>query len=182
MIAGEVFEIGIQELVAGRDDERRSELERSSSGVVLGVACSAGSNSGSQLCGSQQRGQTERVGADDLGSAAVLVQQHLERNVLVLDEGFGVSLPAGADGDDVGTRRSDLFVAISDLTGPLTTSESTEVSQEQHDRASFGPSVSEAVLVPIGIDQDVIGESGYVEGHESAGMTSRANSSRPDVS
>jgi hypothetical protein len=38
------------------------------------------------------------------------------------------------------------------------------------------------VFVPVGIDQGVVCEARDVEAHESAGITSRANNSRPLVS
>ena len=71
---------------------------------------------------------------------------------------------------------------LTDLTGPLPTRHSTEMPQEQHERAAFGPPVAEAMLVAVWIDECVIGQSRNVEAHDISFMTVRAKSSRPDVS
>lgn len=182
MVACVVLEIGIQQLIAGPDHQGGSELGRSPSGVVLDVASGHSPGAGDPLAGPQQRGGSERLGPDDVGRRAVLVQQDLERDSLVLDECLGVTLPAGADGNDAGTRCGDLFVSVSDLTGPLTTGKSTKVPEEEDERTPFRPPVTQAMERSVGIDELMVCEPGDVEGHESAGITSRANSSRPDVS
>lgn len=182
MVSGVVLEIGVQQFVAGPYHQRGSELRRASAGLVLDIPARDRPSTGDPLARTEQRGSVERLRPDDVGRRSVLVQQDLERDPLILDEGLGVAFPTGAYRDDVCARRPDVFVPISDLTGPLTTGQSTEMSEEENERAVFGPAITEPVLVPVRIDECVVRKSRDVETHERPGITSRANNCSPVLS
>lgn len=165
MVAGVVLVVLIEDLVAGPHDDRCTELQGTATRLALPVARRQGSEASDQLARLHKRGCPERPRADDLRCQALLVEQYRERDLLVLDERLCIPLAAGSDGGDTCTRGEDLVVSLADLTGPLTAGQSTEVAQEQQHMGSFPPEVTEAVLGPVRIDQDLVGELSGVERH-----------------
>ena len=182
MVPGVVLEVGVQQLVSGGDHQRCAQLGGTPPGLVLDVPGHERTGARLPLLWIEQRGGTERLRPDDVGGRAVFVEEDLEWNPLILDEGLGVALPAGTYGNDVCSRGEDLFVTISDLTGPLAAGQSTEVSEKQHHHSAFGPAVAESVFVSVRVDQGVTGEACDIEAHDISCMTVRAKSSSPDVS
>ena len=182
MVAGEILAIGVEQLVSWADDECGSELERAGSRLLLDVPSgqrARRSHHGPRL---DDAGQPELSGADDLGSGAVFVEQHLEGNPLVLDEGQRVALAPRADGGDVRTCGEDLLISVADLTGPLAARQSTEVPKEQNHPRMLLPTVAQTLSDAMRIDERMTAERRHVEAHESSGMTWLANSSSPEVS
>jgi hypothetical protein len=116
--------------------------------------------------GSHERPDAERIRGNDLGGRAVFVEQHGEGHVLVFDEGDGVPPPSGADGGHPGPGSGDLVVSIADLTGPLAAGESAEVTQEEEGVGLLGPQIAEAVLGPLRIDENLLGETDGIERHD----------------
>ena len=152
MISGVIFEIVIVQTISWADDECRSELAGAASNGVLAVAGPQGSRSGGPSAYFGESPDSQRLGADDLGSGTVLVQQHRKRNGFVLDEGLGVASPSGADRGDVGPGREDLFVPLPDLTGPLPAGQSTKMPEKQHHLGPLRPMVTESGGLPVRID------------------------------
>ena len=79
----------------------------------------------------ERRADAGLLGPDDSGGRAVLVEQHRERDGLVLDERLGVPASTRTDGSDRSSGGEDLLVPIADLTGPLATRQSAEVAKEE---------------------------------------------------
>ena len=97
-----------------------------------------------------------------LRGAGVVVDQDEVRDLLVLHEGGGVALVAGADRDDVGTQGLDLVVALTQLRGMFAAVQSTEVAQEhEHDGLVF-PEPAELVLRAGGVGEREGTECGEV--------------------
>lgn len=182
MVAGEVLVVGVEQIVAWADDEGGSELERAASRLLLDVPSgqrARRSHHGPRL---DHVRQPELSGADDLGSGAVFVEQHLEGNPLVLDERQRVALAARADGRDARTCGEDLLMSVADLTGPLAARQSTEVPKEENHTRMLLPTIGQMLCAAMRVDERVTAERGHVEAHESSGMTWLANSSIPEVS
>lgn len=182
MVACEVLVIGVEQLVTRADDEGGTQLERAAPRLLLNVP--PGQRSRRRLHGPRldHARQAELSGARDLGGGAILVEEYLEGNPLVLDERQRIALAASADRGDAGTRGQDLVVSVADLTGPLATRQSTEVTEEENDPGAILPSIGQILGAAVGVDERMTAERRHVEGHESSGMTSRANSSSPEVS
>jgi hypothetical protein len=87
--------------------------------------------------------------------------------LLVLDEGLGVVLAAGADRSDLSPGGEDILVSIANLTGPLTAGQSSKVAQEKQDLRLLHPEVTEPLFGPVRIDEDLIGKLAGVERHVS---------------
>jgi len=85
--------------------------------------------------------------------------------LLVFDEGLGVSPAPRSDCRDPDPGCNEIVVSIADLTGPLATRQSAEVTEKQNDFRSFRPEIAEALLDPIGIDDDVVGKMGDIKRH-----------------
>ena len=131
VIAGVIFEVLVEELVAGCDDEGGSQLLPAAAGVLLTVSGCRCPQTSLHLGRLDEIEAAQVVGTDDLGGRPVFVQEHVEGDLLIFDEGFGIPLAAGADGNHPGTRGKDLVVSIADLTGPLAAGQSAEVAEEQ---------------------------------------------------
>lgn len=163
MVTGEVLVVGVLQDISRTDHQRRSELKRTSSSVVLPVAFQGRTQTGLDLPGCDQLAHGQSLRAGDFGSKAVLIEQHGERNALVLDEGLGVSLAPGTDGRDRCTGGDDVFVSVADLTGPLTAGQSTKMPKEEDDLSLFGPQVAEANRILVRVDDHGVGQRGHVE-------------------
>lgn len=165
MVAGVVLEVGIAQVVAGTDDQRCSQLERTAAGVALAVAGDRRPEPGQEL---SRRDEVEGTGclrACDLSRGSVLVQQNGERDGFVLDERFGVAFPAGPDGRDLGTGLENLLVPVADLTGPLATGQSAKVTEKENHLRSVRPQVTEPHRVLVRVDHNGVRQSCQVEGH-----------------
>lgn len=164
MISGEVLKVFVQHGIAGSEDQGGAQLERSTSRLDLTVSLGKRPDT----CGEGrwlQRSQPHLVGSDNLGCGAILVEEHCERHTFIFDKRLGVTLSAGADGRDVGTSIEDFLITIADLTGPLTACQSAKVPKEQHDLIVCTPLVTEAMVGPIRVDEDMVGEGGGIKRH-----------------
>ena len=158
VVSGEVLVVLVEDLVARGHHDRRTELEGAPTGVLLSMATSKRSESCGNGPESQDGRRPKRSRTDDLRGDAILVEENRKGHALVLDEGLGIPLATRADGRDLGTGRKDLVISIADLTGPLTTGQSTEVAEEQDDLWMLPPSIPEPVCRAFRIDQQVVGE------------------------
>jgi hypothetical protein len=174
VVACEIFVVGISQHVPWRDHECRSELRGSTSGPVLAVPSDHRAGPCEELSRRQhgQRGRLLRAG--DPGSRPVLVEQDPERDLLILDEGLGVTLAACPDGRDPGSGCEDLIVPVADLTGPLTTCQSTEMTQEQDDLGLIGPHSAQPHLGSIRFDHHGVGQRNDIEHDRMVGTRPRA--------
>lgn len=59
----------------------------------------------------------------------------------------------------------NLLVPITDLTGPLATCQSAEVAEKENHLWLFRPTITETVSGLIGINENLVGEGGNIEGH-----------------
>lgn len=166
MVAGEIFEVGVQQLVARSNHEGRSQLERSLSWRPLAVSAHQRPAGGNRCPGSHHRGQPECLGSHHLGRLAVGVEQHREGNPLFLDEGECVAFASGADGGHFRPGGKQLLVSIADLTGPLAAGQSTKVAQKQQNVGSLPPEVPKAMELAGGILQHHVTEERNVETHD----------------
>lgn len=182
VVAGELLVIGVEQLVAGADDECGPELERAAPRLLLDVPSGQRARRSHHGPRPDHARQPELAGADDLGGGAIFVEQYLEGNPLVLDERQRVALASRADGGDARTCGQDLVIPVADLTGPLAARQSTEVPKEEDHPRILLPSVAQMLGAAMRVDERVTAERRHVEGHESPGMTWRANSSSPEVS
>jgi hypothetical protein len=138
-------------------------LERTPSGVVLPVAFGQRFRPGHELAGADQRKHAERAGAYQLRRCSVFVEQHLKGNRFVLDECLCIAAPAGADRGDVGSRGEDLFISLTDLTGPFATGQSAEMAEKENNSGAFRPAIAEPLLGTLRIDQVHRTEGGDVK-------------------
>lgn len=168
MVACELLEVLVEDLIARAHHDGRSQLGRSTAGLPLAMTTGKGTEAGGELARLQQSRRSDRCGADDVGGGSVLIQQDGKRNVLVLDEGLGVAFAACADGGDAGSGGEDLVVSVADLTGPLAAGQSAEVAKEENDLGLLGPQVAEPVFSLVGIDEDLVGELGGIERHRAS--------------
>lgn len=164
MIARKTLEVLVDELVSRAEDDRRSELHRTATGVELAIAPSKGT------CGGQggtrrQRLPADRTSPDDGGSGAVFVQEHREWELLLFDECLGVALPSRADRGDTGAGRQEIVLALTSLTGSLSTGQSAEVAQKEEHVRLLGPQVAQTTGVFVRVDHDLVGELGDIERH-----------------
>lgn len=182
MVAGVVLEVGVVQLVARTDHQRGAQLQGPAPRSMLDVATRERPEPGRPLPGLDQGRWAERVRAGDPRCDAVLVEEDLEGDVLVLDERLRIALATRSDRGDIGAGVEDLLIPLADLTGPLSTGQSAEVAEEEHDPWRVRPPRSEALRPAVRVDELDICEGGEVEAHENSGTTSRANRSSPDVS
>ena len=166
MVAGVILIVGIQQLVAGPDHQGRSQLERSPPGLLLPMAPGERLEAGADRGRREVSGEADRLRLDDLSGGSVLIQQHRKRELLVLDEGPGVAFPPGTycGHDQIGI--DEVLLPVADLTGPLATGQSAEVTQEQQHGRSLLPQIAQPVRLTVGIDQAGVGESRHIERHE----------------
>ena len=165
MVAGELFEVCIDELIARREDQRGPELAWTTAGLALPVSLDHGAGPGRPLIDLHHRAHAERARAHDLGSDTILIEENTKRNRLVGDERFGVPATAGADRNDLGAGGENLVISITDLTGPFATRHSTEVAQEQHDGRLLAPEVADTLRRPVGVHEHMVGKGGHIERH-----------------
>ena len=165
MVAREVLEVGVQDLVARPHHDRGTQLHWASPGLLLPMSAGERSDSGGDGSWLDERRHAKGLRTDDLGGVAVLVEKHGEGDPFVVDERLGVSTASRSDGGDPGAGGKDLVVSVADLTGPLTACKSTEVAEEENNLRVFRPQVAESLLGPVGIDENLVGELGRVEGH-----------------
>ena len=166
MVAGELFEVLVEKLVAGSDDEGCPELEGPPPGVVLHVSLDQSSRPGGELAGADQSDFAQGARPNQLGSSAVLVQKHLKRHGFIFYEGLGISPSPGTDCSHVRPGAEDLVVSLTDLTGPFPAGQSAEVAEEENNSGIGCPTVSEAVLVTFGIHEHHFGQGCYIEWHQ----------------
>ena len=153
MITGMILVVGVEQLVARPDHKGRTELERAAARLLLAMTPGERLQPSPDRFGRQVGGGADRVGLDDLGRRTILIEQHGERELLILDESLGVSLATGPDGNHrhAGVDEGVLFVA--NLTGSLAAGQSAEVAQEEEDRGPLGPQFSKRVGIAVRIDQ-----------------------------
>ncbi len=165
MISSVILEILIQQFVAWRDHQSGTQLLPTAAGVALPVPSCSSPKTSPDLGRLHEIESAQRIGADRTGRRAVFVQQHIERDSLIFDEGLGVPLPTSTDGNDACARRQELVVSIADLTGPLAACQSAEMAKKQHHLGILFPSVAEPLFGFVGADQHLVGELGYIEWH-----------------
>ena len=139
----EVFEVNP---AIGADHEGRTDLLHPRAGFV-GVVSSLGGRSGRlPRSGVEEFEPREGAHGRRVRCRAVVVDQYLERDLLLDDEAGGVSLIAGPDGNDAAAQPDDLIVSVAELRGMLAAVKSTEMTQEhQHDRL-VAPEITEPVV------------------------------------
>lgn len=145
MISGERLTVDIEKLVARSNDERRTELCRAGAWTALPVASNEGPRSSHPGIRSDYRCGAKSVQLDDVSSKTIGVEKNAERNRFVLDECGRVAPTAGPDGGDVRTGLHQLPVSVTDLTGPFTTRQSSEVPQEEKDVGRVSPQVTKTL-------------------------------------
>lgn len=165
MVPGKRLAVLVEDFVAWTEHDGGTELKRAPTRLLLSVPSGKRANPCDHCIGAQQRRRTQLAGADDLGGPAVLIEQNRKRHLLVFDEGCGVALSARADGGDVCTRGEDLVVSIADLTGPLAAGQSAKMPQEEQHVGLLCPEITETMVGPVGIDEDLFGELNGVERH-----------------
>ncbi len=145
VVACERFLIDVDQLIARCHHKGRSELSRPAACLVLTVAAGEGPGTGEERVRPDQRCGSESVRLDDVRCLAFLIEEDRKRDGLVLDECLCVSSASRADGRHIRTGFPQLFVSVSDLTGPLTTGQSTEMSEEKENVWIFGPQVPKSM-------------------------------------
>jgi hypothetical protein len=165
MVAGEVLVVLVKQEVAGGDDETRPKLLGSPPVLVLDVAGEKGPCPCPDLGGREQGHRLDRLRPYDLGRGSVFVEKDREWHLFILDEGLGVPLAAGADGDDPGSGYQNLFVSVADLTGPLAACDSAEMAKKQDQVGLVSPHIAEPARIPFGIDQCFCCQSINIERH-----------------
>ena len=165
MIACVVLEVLVQELISGPYDERRSELERAPPRLVLPVALDERLQPGADGGRGHIGGQADGVRLHNFGGNAVLVEEHREWEVLVLNEGLGITLAAGADRGHSDVGSGEVSLSVADLTGSLATGESAEVAEEEQHRRPIRPQVTQPVRIAVRVDQLEVTQGAYIEGH-----------------
>ena len=152
MVASMFLVVGVEQLIAGTDDEGRTELAGAPAGSTLAVPVPDRPQTCSDCRRFQERGCSYRAGPDDLGGGAVLVQQHRVGKRLVGNERFRITSTARPDGSDGYVGMIEILLSCPNLTGPFTTGESTEMAQEEQHCRALRPQVTESVLTTGGID------------------------------
>ena len=165
MVASKLLLVAVDQFVAWCHDEGCAELGGSSTCLALAIAASEGSCTGEESVRSDQCSCAETVHLDDVGSLTVLVEQDVERDVLVLDERLGVASPPCAESRNPCARCGDLFISIADLTGPLAAGQSAEVSEKQEDVRIFGPQIPQSMHLTGGVWEGEISKSRGIECH-----------------
>ena len=158
MVACVVLEILVEDLISWPNHDGGTELHRPASGLALPMPRGEGPETGGELARTDEGRHTDGARTHDLGSDAVLVEQHRERNPLVLDEGLRIPAPPGADSRDLRPGCENIFVPVSDLTGPLTARQSTEVPEEQDHLGLIAPEITQPLFGPVWVDQHVVCE------------------------
>jgi hypothetical protein len=153
MIACVRLLVDVEEFVAWGYYERRSQLGGAAAGVVLPIATNQRPCSCQPRIGSERSRGSQLVQHNGVGRIAVLIQEDRERNRLILDEGRCVPSTSGADRSHTRSGRRQLFVSVSDLTGPFAARQSTEVSKEEKHMGLFGPQVPEPVERSVGVGE-----------------------------
>lgn len=165
MIAGVILEICVLQHIPRSDHQRRTQLKRSTAGPFLAMAPSEAPEGRRPGARREHRPDPERIRSGNLGRGSLFVEQHRERNSLVLDEGPGITLATGADGGHARPGRQYLLVTIADLTGPLAAGQSAKVAEKQNHLCLVRPPVTKAFCDSVGIDEHLIGEGTNVETH-----------------
>ncbi len=170
MVAGELLEVGEEDLVPGPDDDGGTELERPAAGLVLAV--SGGQRAGgSQSCGRLQSRQCgECAGAHDLRGLPVLVEKDGKGNLLVFDERLCIALASGPDRGHTGPGGEEVVVSAADLTGPLAAGESAEVAEKEEHVGGGLPEPAQAMGRAVGGRKFEAAEGGNVKGHRQEGI------------
>ena len=145
--------VHIEDFVPWADDERCTKLHRTVPGLVLPMAPEQRLSAGQKCVGTDERCRFEPVHLDDPCCFTVFVNENLEGNVLVFDERLRVPLPSGADGGDARAGLKDLFVPLTDLTGPFPARQSAKVAEEEENMSLIDPQVTEAVQRAFRIGQ-----------------------------
>lgn len=128
VVTGEVFPFEVEQLVAGSHDECRAKLRWPSASLALTVPASKGSGPRKEGIGSGKCCDAHSIRVHNIRCLSVTVEQHGKREGLVLNECLCVPSTTSPDRGDTRLRSDQLFSSISDLTGPLTTRQSAEVS------------------------------------------------------
>lgn len=150
VISCELLEVGEEDFVSGSDHDGGAQLQRAAARLVLTIAGRerpGGREGGSRFEGGHR---AEGAGAHDSGRFPLLVEEHRERHFFVIDERLRIPFSPGSDRGDAGAGFDELVVSLADLTGPLPTGESAEMSQEQQDVRGLLPEVSKAVHGTVG--------------------------------
>jgi hypothetical protein len=166
VVAGVFLEVLVAKLIAGSDHQGRPELKWAPPCVVLHVSLHQGSRSGRELAWADQSGLAQCARSHQLGGPAVLVEKNLKRHGFIFDERLGISASSGADRGHISTSAQDLVVSLTDLTGPFPAGQSAEVAEEEENPGIGRPTVSEAVLVTVGVHEPHFGQGRYIEWHQ----------------
>ena len=165
MVTGERFPVDVEQFIARCHDDRRPQLGRPATRIALPVAAGERSGPGEERIRPDQRHRAETVRLDDVCGLPVLVEEHGEGHFLIVNERFGVSPTARADRSDARPDGLEVFVAVADLTGPLTTGQSAEVPKEEKYVRIGGPQIPQAVQRAFRVWQGKVREFGCGERH-----------------
>ncbi len=143
--------VDVNEFVAWRHYECRSELRGSAAGVVLPIALCHRTRPRQPCIRSERCRGSQLVQHNGVCCGPVLVEKYWEGNVLVLDERRCVSSTTGANSCDARSGRCQLFISVSDLTGPFSAGQSAEVSEKEKDMRFVRPQVAEPVKRSVGV-------------------------------
>lgn len=145
MIGAIGIEVFVANPAAGTDYECGTDLLDSRSGLV-DVMPPLGGRSGRLPCARmKQLKPRERSHGGCTRCGSIIVNEHEERNSLLIDKGGGVTLVTGTDGDDSSTEFGNLVVVVAQLRGVLSAVQSTEVAKEHHHNGLIEPEIPKLV-------------------------------------
>ena len=154
MVSGVRIDMGVAHVRAGPDHERRTELRDPLPALLDAKPVAMGSARPLDATGiEEERGEVHLLHRGGLGRGGDVVNKNGERNLLVGDEGLGVSHVAGPNGHHFGTGSGDFGVSAPQLRGVLSAEQSAEVAQKDQDHRAVGPEVTQAMALPVGSGQ-----------------------------
>jgi hypothetical protein len=151
VIRGMGIDVRIPHLGSRTDDERRTELVDTLAALLDSVTIPVGADGTLQAPRIEQElcevDALERCRSRRLRG---VVDQHRERDLLIVNERLRVPFIAGADRNDFGAHLRDLVVVATQLRGMLAAEQSAEMAQENQDHDPVRPVVAQPVSTSVG--------------------------------
>ena len=152
VVRGVLVDVFVAHSISRSDHERRPELIGPLAGLADPVAGPMRPPRAAEAAGVEQ--QPERV---HLGQGrrdrrvGVVVDEHGEREVLLLDQIGCVGTVPGTDRHHLGAEAADLVVVLTQLRGVLPAEQSAEVAQEDQYDGPILPVVTEPMVLARGV-------------------------------